>query len=114
MARTDFTNTLVFNSPSTANIANNLPDDIYAEPPDTAVSSSGIGTWPPGPSYTINGPVSSARLGNNGDSISFAGCGSKAAWNAESCMCKVGGMQGCSLRASEVLKRLACVTKGVL
>lgn len=82
---------LAFNNPSTSNIAKNVPDDIRTDdpaPPFTAtVSSSGIGPWPPGPSYTIGGPVSSATLSNG--AISFAGCGAKASWNSEKCMCKV-------------------------
>lgn len=81
---------LVFNNPSTSNIANNVPDDISAAPSplSVTVSSSGIGPWPPELSYTIGGAVSSAQLSNG--TISFAGCGANAPWNAEMCMCKVG------------------------
>lgn len=82
---------LVFNDPSTANIANNMPDDIYAVTSaasyTTTVNSSDIGTWPPGPSYTIGGPVSSARLVN--DNITFGGCPTGSSWNAEECQCTV-------------------------
>lgn len=84
-------NSLVFNDPSTANIANNMPDDIYAATPaapyTTSVSSSDIGIWPPGPSYTIGGPVSSARLVNG--NITFGGCPTGSSWNAEECQCTV-------------------------
>lgn len=67
-----------------------MPYDIrtqdFAAPFTATVSSSGIGPWLPGPSYTIGGPVSSAALSNGG--ISFAGCGAKAIWNSKTCMCK--------------------------
>lgn len=85
-------NSLLFNNPSTTNIANNLQDDIFLDDdPSAIVSSMGVGRWPPG-LYNISGPVSSAELSNG--ILSFAGCGTKAKWNSELCQCKVTCMHG--------------------